>query len=178
MATVKSASSASIFEDSYISGKNYNSAFEKGNIVSFTNARDIKLSIKKDRDFLHLVKSRCEYLDSLKSLRSDWISGSSSAPAIEAVDFSKRILIDFSTWLDARTNLPIPKLIMGPIPTGGIGIEFIVEDKFKLYLNVFNNLSVELTVENTPTERYTEIDTINNSVEYLIKQAYKYFSLY
>jgi len=165
------ANSASIFDQSAltISSSIFNK--ETPGMIFISFKRNTK------RDFRELVDTRCDYLDSLKTLREDWISGGSVSPSTEVIEEAKKILIDFSTWLDTKESLLIPKLIMGPIPTGGIGIEFVVDGKFKIFLNIYNDSRLELEIEHTEQDHFIEIDTTNNSIQYLIKNAYEYLSL-
>lgn len=178
MEMTRTANSASVFEDSYYIS-NGNSVFNR-EILGFNRELPgmILIALRQNKsNFRELVDKRCEYLDSLKTLRNDWISDRSVTPSVEVIELAKKILIDFSAWLDSKENLVIPKLIMGPIPIGGIGIEFIVEEKFKIFLNLYNDSMIELEVEHIQQEHFIEIDTTHNSIEYLIKQAYNLLSL-
>lgn len=171
MATMtRAASSASIFDDprDVVHGSLF-SIFPPEDYTVFYHHR-------KNR-FQELVRNRCEYLDSLRTLRNDWISGKSTSPNTEVIEYSKKILIDFSSWLSTKSNLPSnPKLVMGPIPTGGIGIEFIVDNKFKIFLNIYNDSRVELEAHSVPQDMYFEILTRGNSIEVLLKQLYDHLS--
>jgi hypothetical protein len=101
--------------------------------------------------FNQLVAVRKEYLDMLPSLSENWISGNSSLPSREVIEKSKNLLDEFNNYLvwkkRQRTQIDVPKLVMGPIPTGGIGIEFHVNSKNALYISIHNNNTVEIELK-------------------------------
>jgi hypothetical protein len=101
--------------------------------------------------FNQLVAVRKEYLDMLPSLGENWISGNPSLPSRKVIEKSKKLLDDFNNYLiwkkQQRAQIDIPKLIMGPIPTGGIGIEFHVNSKNALYISIHNNSTVEIELK-------------------------------
>ena len=101
--------------------------------------------------FNRLVAVRKEYLDMLPSLNENWISGNSSLPSREVIEKSKKLLDDFNNYLvwkkGQRIQFDVPKLIMGPIPTGGIGIEFHVNSENALYVSIHNNSTVEIELK-------------------------------
>ncbi|HKI45880.1 MAG TPA: hypothetical protein VKA08_11170 [Balneolales bacterium] len=91
------------------------------------------------------INKRKEYLDTLEGL-DNWISGESEAPNRKAIDDSKFILDSFKNWLSARFEIPIPKIIMGPIPTGGITLE-LRPDKFNgMFISIMNDEEIEIDV--------------------------------
>jgi hypothetical protein len=167
MAALMYANSASFFED-YYTPTNQSGVYREVFLSNFDE--------NIESDFQKMVQNRYEYLDSLLLLRNDWISENSNAPNRYAIEFSKKILIDFSTWIQSSRSLIKPKLVMGPIPSGGVSFEFIVSRKFKIFLNIYNNQTEDMTIENIPEGFCTEIDTHENSIEYLLKKAYFYFS--
>ncbi|MDR1149761.1 MAG: hypothetical protein LBK66_14140 [Spirochaetaceae bacterium] len=101
--------------------------------------------------FDQLVTFRKEYLDMLPSLGENWISGNSSLPSRAVIEKSKKLLDEFNSYLvrkkQHKVQIDVPKLVMGPIPAGGIGIEFHVNSENALYVSIFNNNTVEIELK-------------------------------
>jgi len=101
--------------------------------------------------FYQLVVSRKKYLDMLPSLGENWISGNSSLPSRAVIEKSKKLLDAFNSYLvwkkQQGTQIDVPKLVMGPIPTGGIGVEFHVNSENALYVSIYNNDMVEIEIK-------------------------------
>lgn len=108
-----------------------------------------RIQDKKDEieTFNRLIKKRIEYLDELENLNDDWITGKSIAPNKYVLELSKDLLLDVSKLISEYKYLPIPKLLIGPIPTGGLSIEFIVSENKKILINIYNNKTCELEYE-------------------------------
>jgi len=111
-----------------------------------TRGYDIELA-----DFNKLVAVRKDYLDTLPSLGENWISGNSSLPSRAVIEISKKLLDEFNSYLiqkkQQRTQIDVPKLVMGPIPAGGIEIEFHANSENALYVSIFNNNTVEIELK-------------------------------
>jgi hypothetical protein len=123
------------------------SAFYTGDgIEKNTRWYDIELA-----RFDQLVAFRKEYLDMLSSLGEDWISGNSFSPSPAVIEKSKKLLDEFNRYLVRKkqrgAHIDVPKLVMGPIPTGGIGIEFHVNSENALYVSILNNNTVEIELK-------------------------------
>jgi hypothetical protein len=101
--------------------------------------------------FDQLVAIRKEYLDMLPSLNKNWISGNSSLPSRAVIEKSKKLLDDFNRYLvqrkQQRAQIDVPKLVMGPIPVGGMGIEFHINSENVLYVSIFNDSRVEIELK-------------------------------
>jgi hypothetical protein len=100
--------------------------------------------------FNQLVAVRKEYLDMLPSLGENWISGNSFPPSFEVIEKSKNLLDEFNNYIQKKgqqTQVDIPKLVMGPTPTGGIGVEFHVNSENALYISIHNNSTVEIELK-------------------------------
>jgi hypothetical protein len=101
--------------------------------------------------FNQLVAVRKEYLVMLPSLDENWISGKSSLPSHDVIEKSKKLLDDFNNYLvwkkKQEIQIDIPRLVIGPIPTGGIGVEFHVNSENALYISIHNNSTVEIEVK-------------------------------
>ena len=102
-------------------------------------------------DFNQLVAVQKEYLDMLPSLGENWISGNSSLPSRKVIENAKNLLDEFNNYFvrkkRQRAQINVPKLVMGPIPTGGIGVEFHVNSENALYISIYNNGTVEIELK-------------------------------
>lgn len=107
-----------------------------------------------DDYFQQVLNNRIEYLDGLYSLREDWISGNSAAPAKIAIESTKSIL----TLLRAVHGfLPadrIPHLMLSPLPSGGMGITF--QPVANRQLGILLRNSGEVEFESIKGDAYTE----------------------
>ena len=126
--------------------------------------------------FEQIVEKRIHYLDSLCSLDDNWIMGKSEKPNLDVISTAKNILIEFVTYLKrsfiARENIKklsfnenmfsltsvydyfpkIPKLIMGPGPSGGITLEFHADQSTALFVTLMNemtNMDLEVKIKDT-----------------------------
>ena len=108
--------------------------------------------------FDSVLADRLSYLDKLPSIGDDWISGPSVAPSEGAVRISKRILTLVRTKLSQVSNMYAPKLIMGPIPTGGVSLEFRDDEDNAIYVSISNDAEVELDIQYNGYFTSIEID--------------------
>jgi len=138
------------WEKNYIT--NINQRIEKNEIKEyfqeFKSPEDY-ISIAKEKvKFSELLENRKKYLTSLKNIGDDWISGGSLAPSEDICTACEKFLYAFKHNLFSRYAIPqIPKLIMGPIPTGGVGIELHLSEK-NIYLHFHNNNHIiEVSIE-------------------------------
>jgi len=101
--------------------------------------------------FYQMVVSRKEYLDGLPSLGENWISGNSSPPSREVIENSKKLLDTFNSYLVRKKQqgmqIDVPKLVIGPIPSGGVGVEFHANNEKAIYISIFNNNTVEIEIK-------------------------------
>lgn len=95
--------------------------------------------------FYKLLQKRKKYLDNLRFLPDNWISNDSKKPDDTSIEVCKFVLNEFWNYLSNNvitskrltlgnyyeSKMPpetsiasIPKIIMGPIPSGGICLEF------------------------------------------------------
>ena len=105
-----------------------------------------------------VLADRLSYLDRLPSIGDGWISGPSVAPSEGAVRISKRVLSLVRTKLSRVSNMYAPKLIMGPIPTGGVSLEFRDDEDNAIYVSISNNIEVELDIQYNGHFTSIEID--------------------
>lgn len=146
------------WERNYIQGRN--NLIEKDLISEYFKNFDNKeqyIEIAKEKvEFSRLIAKRQEYLSSLDQIGDDWISGGAIAPTKEICIACKKFLHTFERYLFAKHAAPyIPKLLLGPIPTGGIGIELYLKHK-NIYLHFHNKSLVEVSIE--VTDSFDEYD--------------------
>ena len=94
-----------------------------------------------------LVKQRVAYLNELLELDENWISGKSETPNTYAVE----MMIAFTTGLLKINPLAQSwhidsKMLMSPLPTGGVSIE-VQHNDFSVSLNIFNTGDIEVEYE-------------------------------
>ena len=103
------------------------------------------------RTFCNTIEKRNNYLDKLKNLSDGWISGTSKVPSESSINLSKSLLLTFRNWLLASfraskiTN--VPKIVMGPIPTGGLTIEFHSNENNALFVSIYNGGQTEIEIK-------------------------------
>ncbi len=127
--------------------------------------------------FMHLVRRRLDYLESLRELGDNWISGESKQPNDATIDAAIDLLVHFATWYGRKNagkllHLP-PKLVMGPIPSGGISIEWVLDDHTRLFLSLLDGHNPELEVEARGSFQDLPID-----ISRLPSQFISYFKSY
>lgn len=93
--------------------------------------------------FSSLIDDRLRWLDSVSSIGDGWITGSyggtqAQAPSIPCCEAAKELLTRIQVLFDTHARAFTPALTMGPIPTGGIGVE-IVGEKYTIFANFFND---------------------------------------
>lgn len=125
--------------------------------------------------FSHFIDSRLEYLDSLSELPDNWISGTSKKPDNDAINLGKNLLMCFNEFIQNRNTeqfcvsdlkcisinseqeialavvmyenyLPVPKIVMSPIPKGGLSFEFYANEDNAIYVTIPNekrDISIE-----------------------------------
>lgn len=121
---------------------------------------------KEKVEFSRLLFKRKEYLSLLPNIGEDWISGGSVAPSEDICSACKQFLHSFKRRLFSLYAKPdIPNILMGPIPTGGVGIELHLQSK-NLYLHFHNNKEVEVSIEvdGAFKEYETSLDEFNEEI--------------
>lgn len=104
-------------------------------------------SVKSDfYKFNQIIDTRKIYIHGLKNLDEDWISGGGAKPDEENIEFSSNLLEEIRIkYIAELVNFfKMPKLIMGPIPSGGLSFEFRMSNESSIYINVYNKKKVEL----------------------------------
>ena len=113
---------------------------------SFKDFKKYTNYIQERIEFRKLIQDRRLYLKNLVNLGDDWLSTRSYAPNTESIYLAVNLLSNLREFINKYINIKIPKLIMGPLAMGGIGLEFIINEN-KLFINLNNNLTAEVDVE-------------------------------
>lgn len=94
------------------------------------------------------IKSRIQYLSSLKFLGNNWISQDSIQPNDETLEQGKSLLRAIYNWFssEACSRLSPPRIVMGPLPSGGIAFEVTPLPEVTIYLSLHNDGTYELEV--------------------------------
>ncbi len=142
---------------------NFESGSELDSIALWrTEPKNIPVFVQQTKKVLHqfdsVLADRLSYLDKLPSIGDDWISGPSVAPSEGAVRIAKRILSLVRTKLARVSNMYAPELIMGPITTGGVSLEFREDEDNAIYVSISNDAEVELDIQNNGYFTSIEID--------------------
>lgn len=98
------------------------------------------------QNFASLVSSRFSYLGGLQNLESDWVSGGAVKPSPSAIFRSKALLFSIGKKVMSEEISLIPRLVMGPTPSGGIIVELHADDDNAINVTITNDDRVELEV--------------------------------
>lgn len=120
---------------------------ELGNyFANFPTNEDYLISSRKKLEFHNLIVARSEYLNSLPQIGDAWISGKAAAPIERVCATAKAFLCGMERQIFSTKAKPtIPKLVMGPIPSGGVSLE--ITASFVLYLHFHNSGVVDVEVD-------------------------------
>lgn len=152
---------------------------EKTVIVSLSSSSSSHFNIKKnDFDFYagfhELINSRLDYLEKLKHIGDDWVSGGSVQPPLEAINFAKGFLKNIRTFVasdNCKVNTP-PRIIMSPIPKGGVSIELYFNNELNFLVNIFQN---SITLEKEECGYYSEFNVdVNNTFDKIVSEYNNY----
>ena len=147
------------WEKNYVAGLNnvIDKELIKEYFSNFASMDEYKSIASEKVAFAKMIENRQEYLANLPAIGNDWLSGNASSPSNEVCRYSKQFLSKLQKNLFSNHARPfLPKILMGPIPTGGVGIEIFFEDK-NLYLHFHNSKTVEVSIENN--DLFDESDT-------------------
>lgn len=129
----------------------------KNYFSSFASQEEYLEHAQQKLAFHELVAQRKTYLANLPNLGNDWISGRAESPSADVCNAAVRFLSGLERYLFASQSKPdIPKLVLGPIPTGGVGLEFKGE-QVALYVHIHNGGMVEIDTEREGNFDSTEI---------------------
>lgn len=124
----------------------------------------------RKNSFISLITNRQHYLENLKKIGDNWISGNSKQPTEESIEVSKNILNDLRNWYMMRgyNEFVYPKVIMSPTPSGGISIQIEMYPSKTAYFNIMNNdLEFEAEIDGYYSERDIKPENINESLNAL-----------
>lgn len=118
----------------------------KAYFENFSSFEDYKAAAEQKLQFHELILSRLKYLRELPQIGSSWISGQAAAPTERTSEVAVGFLSGLERQLFSKNAKPIyPKLIMGPIPTGGVSLEFVSNNS--TYINFHNSEMVDVEFE-------------------------------
>lgn len=121
----------------------------------------ITLSEKK-LDFHNLISNRAKYLETLPNIGNEWISGNAAAPLPEITLLAQKFLSGFERYVFSSEAKPqIPRLIMGPIPEGGVSLEFHTGNATYLHFHNRGELEIEKERNGYFTEETASFDQLN-----------------
>lgn len=155
-------------------------------------SRNDSYSSKKISSFVSFISKRTKYLDSLKKLPDDWISGcSSKRPDDDSINISKEILSSFipKVFKSSKFNLSsselavpsnnsdfiLPKILIGPVPSGGIILEFHLDADNAMFVSIPNkkqNIEIDIKKDGY----YYELKTNKNNIAGNIVENYEYIT--
>jgi len=122
--------------------------------------------------FSNFIASREQYLDDLKEIGDDWISGSSKQPSDESIEISKKFLNEIGSWYaySGYEDYVYPKIIMGPIPSGGISMKIELFPNLNAYFSIFGD-NINYEVEQNGF--FTEFEANSDNISYQLLTLYK-----
>lgn len=105
--------------------------------------------------FVSNIENRKKYLKRLINIGDNWISGESISPSKNSISLSTDILEFYKNkFLEGNINNDIqnsltysPQILLSPIPSGGIYIEFKVKDYTSLSISINNDAEISFELE-------------------------------
>jgi len=141
--------------------------------VDYFNSESVKYFHLQQ--FNILIENRLTYVDSLKELPEDWISGHSIAPNEKVITKGRDFLKEFKKRMPyLYLGCRIPKILMGPIPDGGISFTFIVDEDNKLFFRILNEKIIEVDIEHKGEYTLKEFNNFDiNITDILVDELVK-----
>lgn len=99
------------------------------------------------RNFATFVSNRFSYLAGLQNLGANWVSGGGVKPSASAIFLSQALLSYIRKKVISEEVSLIPRIVMGPIPSGGILLELHADDDNAINVTISNDDRVELEVQ-------------------------------
>lgn len=124
--------------------------------------------INRAKSFSEFISARTQYLNSLKTLGNDWMSSPSLQPTEESISLSKDLLASLNHWYthSGYTNFVYPKVIMGPTPSGGVGMEIELFPDLRAFVTILDD-KIEYDVEKNGYYSEYKVDKNNITNELL-----------
>lgn len=172
----------SISNISFFRLNKWNSSLQySSNISEFSEKSELEewLLVEK-KQYLKMLKDRISYLKGLKEIQPNWINGQSVVPTEEALENGEHFIDAFSKYVKQETkyvkqetgyvkqeNMVLPKILMGPIPEGGVCIELHASVENAMFAIFRNNGGIEVDIKQN--NFYYSIDKLIDSTKLVEK---------
>ena len=157
---------------------------------------------QKVNNFSKLIESRIEYTKGLKNLPAVWISGKSEKPDDFSIKKTQEILRAFQNFIvdsyhiyenkkekekDSkptvfdisdnifRVPIQIPKLVMAPIPSGGIEIELYKNPNDSFFISIPNKNQLA-SIEKQVNGFFEDVSISSNNIAGVLIDEYRALS--
>ncbi|MFN8632478.1 MAG: hypothetical protein U0893_01400 [Chloroflexota bacterium] len=101
-------------------------------------------------------------LDDLASLHDDWDSYGGAAPTAKSLAVARDLLVTLDALLASQTDCKVKLLHLGPLPTGGVQIEWRhAEVEVEVEVDPHGELSYLLVERQGDEERYHEEEHVS-----------------
>ena len=98
------------------------------------------------RSLAALISNRFGYLEGLENLEPDWASGSAVNPSASAIMRTKGLLALIGRMVIHEEVSLIPRIVIGPTPSGGMIVELHADDENAINVTIANDDHVEVEV--------------------------------
>jgi len=116
---------------------------------------------KIEDNYNDFLKSRIEYLESLKNLGDNWITGDSKQPSLKSIEKAKNLL-DLVIKNLIEKNFSLPRILMSPIPTGGISFDLRFDVDNSILFTIHDDENIEMECERDG--EYNEVVEVDTSI--------------
>lgn len=118
------------------------------------------------------IETRINYLESLRGLAENWISSlRPQKPSDMVINSSKEILKEFAFYFDRAKSISVPKIVMGPMPSGGMCIELHVDRQNAMYITLTNSTEVEIEIKYN--DYYSSLEAHRTSIGKKVIEKYE-----
>ena len=122
------------------------------------------------RSFAALISNRVGYLEGLENLEADWASGGSVNPSASAIMRTRGLLALIGRKVVHGEVGLIPRIVIGPTPSGGMIVELHADDENAINVTIANDDHVE--VEVLYGGRYFDVDIRGSEVIGMVTAQY------
>jgi hypothetical protein len=126
----------------------------------------------------HLI----DYLDTLCSLGDNWINSQSKQPSTISISKAKNLLgnlpdsaVKIMYESQSHTHF-FPQIVIGPIPSGGISLEFI-NDENSVYLNLYDDELIEMEKKSNGLYEDVSVGNVETLPETILNIIYPHGGL-